>query len=196
MNRNSSTFSATLRKLGLRRKKNHRHERRGRSLQLEPLEQRQLLAVDLSAAGFHGDGNDMIVRYDVQDNVEPFPELDIFHGDTTLDEQVSAFDIGIYRSEDGYQTDELLATRRISSPADLTPGRHEVAIAADFFDPKEDYTLIVRVDASGEVGEIDAMNNMLPFDGASSRRPTARSTSTVPTGPIRSRSANWAGNSA
>ncbi|HUT14561.1 MAG TPA: LamG-like jellyroll fold domain-containing protein, partial [Thermoguttaceae bacterium] len=138
-----------LARLGLTRSKKHiyRRDRKTRSLQLEPLEERQLLAIDLGITGFFADGEDPAVSYQIDGDEAP------------------AFDIGIYRSFDGITPDALLGTRRIDNPAALSPGSHEASITADFVDVQADYFLMARIDAGGEVVETDETNNQLLFAG-------------------------------
>ena len=118
-----------------------------RRLQMEALETRQLLAVDLMPTTFDSDGTDLRVSYDVT-------------GDAS-----SPFDIGIYRSSDGTTLDSLLTTQRVSDSADLTAGSHTVTISPAFSDVEQDYFLVAKVDANNEVAETLESNNQALFAG-------------------------------
>ena len=117
-----------------------------RSMRLEPLEVRQLLATDLDLTRFGTDQEDLAVQY------------------TVLDEDASAFDIGIFRSSDGVTPEALLMVQRIDDAAGLAVGSHSVPIMADFADLQQDYYLLAQVDAAGEVFETDETNNRLVFE--------------------------------
>jgi len=120
---------------------------KGRSLQIQQLEERQLLATDLDILGFSSDGEDLLIGYEVRD------------GDAV------PFDIGVSRSADGVTPDAMLSTRRISEPIDLTPGIHWASISPDFTDTQSDYVLLAELDIDGEVAETSETNNTLGFEG-------------------------------
>jgi len=139
----------TLAEFGSRRCKARRKKPislKTRSMRLEPLEVRQLLATDLDLTGFGTDQEDLAVQYRV------------------LDEDTSAFDIGIFRSSDGVTPEALLMVQRIDDAAGLALGDHSLPIMADFADLQQDYYLLAQVDAAGEVLETDETNNQLVFE--------------------------------
>ncbi len=136
-------WANTLTRLGLTRRKRTGDKKppKTRSLQLEPLEQRQLLAIDLGIADFSASEHDLLVEYDVA-------------GD-----DVPSFDVGIYSSTDGTTPETLLMTHAIDDPLDLAAGTHGVSIDADFTDVPEDYYLVAQLDAGSSVDETDESNN-------------------------------------
>jgi len=150
MDKPVDSWTNTFARLGLSRR-NGRGKRgpfKHRSLQFEQLQPREMLATDIVVTGFWGDGNDLVVTYDVEGA------------------GASAFEIGIYRSGDGVTADAPLAAQRVSNSADLEVGTgHTVAIRAEFTDVEEDYFLIAVVDANAEVVEADESNNESLFTG-------------------------------
>jgi len=82
-----------------------------------------------------------------------------------VDQSAPAFDLAIYRSTDGQTSDAQLTSYRISDPASLSVGTHEVTLAADFADLQQDYYLAAQLDAAGEVVEADETDNRASFSG-------------------------------
>jgi hypothetical protein len=74
----------------------------------QSLEQRQLLASDISLTDFAANGRDLLVSYDIA--VETAP----------------AFNLSIYRSSDGVTLDALVASRAVTLVCELDPGAHTI----------------------------------------------------------------------
>ena len=145
------SWTETFRKLGYKRVKRKgnlaRKRIKGRRAVCEQLERRELLAADLLITQFYSNGTDLLVDYDV------------------VNEAATAFDIDITRAADGVNDDAVVHSARISDAADLAVGSHTLTIAPNFTDVQEDYWLLARIDAGGEVAETDETNNSATFDG-------------------------------
>ena len=145
-----SSWKETFAKLGYRkaRRRDQRLRQRfnSRRPQIESLEQRQLLASDLVVTALYADGSDLLVDYEV------------------VGDPATAFDLDITRSRDGVNDDAAIHSARVSDAADLSVGSHTLSISPDFTDVKEDYWLLARIDAGGEVSETDETNNNATFD--------------------------------
>ncbi len=135
-NRFLNFFSTTNRRSALR----HRSRKFAR-LQLERLENKRLLAVDLAVTGFSANGNDLVVSYDVES------------------ETAQPFDIAIFKSYDGVSAGPQVGSIRISDGPSLTVGCHQQTISASFSDSTDDYWLMVRADAAYENAESNETNN-------------------------------------
>ncbi len=119
-----------------------------RHLGIESLEGRRLLASDVVAASFAADGDDFLIQYDIQSQA------------------ATAFDVAVYRSQDGTTLDAQVASQRVTDSADLAVGMsHSLTLSFTATDVAEEYSLILVVDASSEVSESNESNNQLEFSG-------------------------------
>lgn len=107
-----------------------------------------MAASDLIPSGFNLSGNDLSVTFDVTEAAVP------------------AFDIGVYSSTDGSTLGTLLMSHRVTNSADRTLGNgHVVSFQANFTDLTTDYSLLVKLDSSGEITESSESNNNRLFYG-------------------------------
>lgn len=119
-----------------------------RRLTYEPLEAKRVFAADLSLTGFTGNGFDLVVTFDV------------------ANEAVAAFDVNLYRSNDGTTLGDLLATIEVTDAYNRSVGTGRVVtISPNFSDVGSDYKLIAVLDANNEVGESNEDNNKSVFSG-------------------------------
>ena len=123
-----------------RRRKTHH----ARSLSLESLAARELLAGNILGGTFESDGEDWSLSYEI------------------ADENVGAFNVGIDATENGSTT--RLQTFRISNSNDLAVGTHAITVAPDFNDLNVDYALVAKWDADDEVIESNESDNTSGFD--------------------------------
>lgn len=146
------SWRKTLAKLGLQ----PRHARRGltrhasRPLRMEPLEERQLLTVDLAITDFTSTSSGALlqVSYSVANETSP------------------QFKIGVYSSTDGSTYGPTpLFTHTVSNSGDLTVGSHTVSFSAAYSDPGQDHFLIAQLDSDAAVTETNESNNSLVFGG-------------------------------
>ena len=143
-------WTNTFAKLGLklRKKPGKMRQLKHRSMRMEQLQDRRMLATDLIVSSFGADGQDWTVTYDV------------------TDQAAAAFDIGIYRSSDGVTADTLIQTERITDSADLTVGSgHSVTVVPNFTDVEEDHYLIAKLDDADENSESSEIDNRAVFAG-------------------------------
>ncbi|NQU22044.1 MAG: hypothetical protein HQ567_12230, partial [Candidatus Nealsonbacteria bacterium] len=138
------------------KKPHDRNHPKGRGLRMEPLEVRQLLSIDNPAlTAFRGDARDLVVCYDVTSQDTP------------------AMDLNVYRAADAESLDALLATYPVDQADDLLLGPHEIRLAADFVDVREDHFLVAEIDAGAvdlSVIEPILIGPSLPVDQAIDRR--------------------------
>ena len=133
---------------GVMRSRQTQSTQKGRRLGFQQLENRNMLAADLDIVGFDANGSDLVVRYDI------------------ANANVSAFDIAIYSSVDGVNTQTLLDTFRVTQSGQLTQGTgHSQAIEVDFTDLASDYYLIAVLDSGSEISESNESNNETLFEG-------------------------------
>jgi hypothetical protein len=111
----------------------------------EGLENRSLLAADLSVDSFTADGVNLVVDYSI------------------AQQMATEFSIAIYRSFDGVSQDQLLLTQPVFSGWGV--GSHQVTIPAAFSEFMEDYQLIAVIDSAAEITESDETNNQAVFAG-------------------------------
>lgn len=111
----------------------------------ESLENRSMLAADLSILNFGSDGTNLVVSYE------------------SANQAAAGFDIAIYRSFDGMSLDQLLVTQRIDVTNGI--GAQQAFIPANFGDLEQDYQLLVVIDANSEIAETDEQNNQATFAG-------------------------------
>jgi Ca2+-binding RTX toxin-like protein len=122
--------------------------RLSRRLTCEPLEAKRVFATDLSLTAFTGNGFDLVVTYDVGN------------------EPVAAFDVNIYRSNDGTTLGDLLATFEVTDSYSRSVGSgRSVMISPNFSDIGSDYKLVAVLDANQEIGESNESNNKGAFSG-------------------------------
>lgn len=120
---------------------------RPRALQMQPLEERQLLAIDLAVQSLGSyQGQQLAVAYEIQNEAAP------------------AFDLTLYTSSDGGTPESELYTLRVDAPGDLSVGTHQLYFTPDFVDPIEDYRLLVRLDSADEIAESSETNNTAVLD--------------------------------
>lgn len=160
------SWTDTLTRLGFTRRKKPQSFGRPhcRRLQIEPLEQRHLLSVDLAAVAFYSDGDHLTVRYNV------------------AEEDVRPFDIGIYSSSDKVTPGTLLETWRINGPDARAVGMHEATKALDLSGVPADHFLIAVVDLEDKVAEPVEWNNQLAFQGGIIDTPQGRAHVATPPG--------------
>lgn len=92
-----------------------------------------MLAGDVLLTGFYGDGTHLLVNYDV------------------VGEDAQPFEVGIYRSAGAGPNESLVASTRVSKPADLVAGTgHSLAIKAAFADLEADYVLVAKIEADAK----------------------------------------------
>ena len=119
----------------------------GRRSTIESLEKKELLTADLVVSSLYSNGQNLLVDYEI------------------VGEAATAFDLNITRSDDGVSDDAILQSTRVSDAADLSVGTHTLVIAPNFTDVQEDYWLLARGDAGGEISESDETNNSATFAG-------------------------------
>jgi len=104
-----------------------------RSLRMEPLAPREMLAGGVLLTRFYGDGAHLVVNYDV------------------VGEDVQPFEVGIYCSAGTAASETLVASARVSKPAELAAGTgHSLAIKATFDDLEDDYVLVAKIEAGSK----------------------------------------------
>jgi Ca2+-binding RTX toxin-like protein len=143
-------WTNTFAKLGLklRKKRGKARELKHRAMRLEKLQDRRMLATDLAVSAFEADGQDWTVTYDVNTQA------------------ATAFDVGVYRSNDGVTADTLIQTQRITNAAELAVGTgHSITIDPNFTDVEQDYYLVVKLDNASENTESNEGNNQAAFAG-------------------------------
>jgi len=128
------TWTTFFRRLGLKPKRASRPAGlKPRSLRIEPLAPREMLAGDVLLTGFYGDGTHLVVDYEV------------------TGEDAQPFEVGIYRCAGGADSEALVASARVSKPADLAAGvGHRLAIKAAFADVESDYVLVAKIEAGAK----------------------------------------------
>ncbi|GAB6166132.1 hypothetical protein JCM19992_21320 [Thermostilla marina] len=148
------TWTNFFRRLGLKPKRTRRPAGlKPRSLRLEPLAPREMLAGDVLLSGFYGDGGHLVVKYDV------------------VGEDAQPFEVGIYRSTGDAAAETLVASARVSKPADLAAGTgHSLAINAALADLEADYVLLAKIQGDSKPGhsaasEVVQWEDMRVFDG-------------------------------
>jgi hypothetical protein len=123
--------------------------RASRSLALEPLEQRNLLSVDLHSPRSYTEATadspfDLNVDYWIT-------------SDDPLEDLVEPFCIGVYRSVDGTTPDLLLQVYEVNDEADRSASQqgvfHNITIKPDFADAPLDYYLMAKLDCYDDVTE-------------------------------------------
>ena len=128
---------------------------KGRTLTLEALEQRQLLAIDVAGLEFGTPRADWSAEYEGNWSLKY---------DVTGDD-AGPFEIGIYMSSDGITPERLLTSHSVTGTRELSPGNHTVTITPDFVDTAEDYHLVAQFDRLRDLDELDETNNVVPFAG-------------------------------
>jgi len=128
------TWTSLLRRLGLKPKRTRKPVGlKPRSLRIEPLAPREMLAGDVWLTGFYGDGAQLVVTYEV------------------VGEDAEPFEVGIYRFAGDAASETLLARARVSKPADLAGGSdHSLAIRAAFADIEADYVLVAKIEGDSK----------------------------------------------
>lgn len=111
----------------------------------ESLESRSLLAADLSINSFTSDGVNLVVDFNISE------------------ELTTEFNIAIYRSFEGISQDQFLVSKRIVGGLGI--GNHQVTLPAAFSDFLADHQLIAVLDNDAEIPELDEWNNQVAFLG-------------------------------
>lgn len=112
-----------------------------------------MLAGDVLVTAFYGDGARLVVEYDV------------------VGRDAEPFQVAVYRSAGGERAETLVATARVSKPADLAAGTgHSLAIRAAFADIEADYVLVAKIEADLVPGlstarEDSPLRSVRIFDG-------------------------------
>ncbi len=152
-----NSWTETFSKLGFRstrssrRKAKKARQMERRNMIVETLEPRQMLASDLQWCSFSSDGTDWQLQYEVTNDTR----------------SAQAFEVGIYRTEDGKTPESQIGSLKIDSAELVKPGKHTVTISPDFADGESfgDYSIMAVIDPAGYYPETDESNNDILFGG-------------------------------